>query len=392
MRRVIIHIDINQFFVAVARLEDPSLIGKPVVVAGDNRRGIVSTASYEARKYGISSAMPTYMAKKLCPQLIIRPVTFDLYQKKSRELFDFLRQNYTSQIEIVSIDECYMDITDLIKNEVSPLNYLKTLQQRILSSTKLGVSIGVGPTKFLAKMGSDYKKPLGITIIRKRDIKRILYPLDVKDFYGIGKKTIPRLNDIGIKTIKDLANNSSYELKKILGTFYVTMKKWLNGEGDDVVDPTPSDPKSISSTSTFLYDTNDYEEITNQLKERAQEVAYQAQYDKKVGKTITLIIKEASFKSISRSITINKPINSFLDIYSNVMKLFDKYFNNQYIRLAGVGLSTLIDKKDFFVQISLFDQQQNQKECRTKLLVNRLNQKANKKIFNVASALNEDSK
>lgn len=383
------HIDLNQFFAAATRLLEPDLIGKPLIIAGDTRRGIVSTASYEARKYGISSAMPTYIAKKLCPKVIIREVNYKWYQQKSKEFFSYIKEHYSSHIEVASIDECYVDMTDLMKDIKDPYLYLKNLQEDVYNNTHLEASIGLGPTKFLAKMGSDYKKPMGITIIRKKDIKKILYPLPIEDFFGIGKKTCPKLKELGINTIGDFALNDSYEVKKVMGKFYLVAKEWINGEGDDHVDENPFDPKSISSTNTFLFDTNDYEEISKMLEIKAKEVSLDAIKNNKVGKTITLILKDSSFKSITRSITIDKPTNSFLDIYTNVMNLFDKFFNNQLIRLAGVGLSQLIDKEDFYVQMNLFNLEQNQKECSTQLLINKLNRKANKELFYPASKIKE---
>ena len=383
------HIDLNQFFAAATRLLEPDLIGKPLIIAGDTRRGIVSTASYEARKYGISSAMPTYIAKKLCPKVIIREVNYKWYQQKSKEFFSYIKEHYSSHIEVASIDECYVDMTDLMKDVKDPYLYLKNLQEDVYNNTHLEASIGLGPTKFLAKMGSDYKKPMGITIIRKKDIKKILYPLPIKDFFGIGKKTCPKLKELGINTIGDFALNDSYEVKKVMGKFYLVAKEWINGEGDDHVDENPFDPKSISSTNTFLFDTNDYEEISKMLEIKAKEVSLDAIKNNKVGKTITLILKDSSFKSITRSITIDKPTNSFLDIYTNVMNLFDKFFNNQLIRLAGVGLSQLMDKEDFYVQMNLFNLEQNQKECSTQLLINKLNRKANKELFYPASKIKE---
>jgi len=390
MRKIIVHIDINQFFAAATILLEPELKGKPLIIAGDNRRGIVSTASYEARNYGIHSAMPTYQAKKLCPNVIIRQSNFEWYNKKSSEFFNFLRNNYTNLIEIASIDECYLDLTDTMKNIEKPMQFLKNMQDDIYKNTSLDVSIGLGPTKFLAKMASDYKKPRGITIIRKRDIPRLLYPLKIKDFYGVGKKSCEKLNNIGIYTIGDFANNESPDLKKILGSFYNTMKEWINGYGDDFVNPNPFDPKSISSSTTFITNTNDYEEIRHYIEDRAREVSLNAKNENKVGRTITLILKDENFHQITRSITIDKPVNSFIDIYTNAINLFDKYFNNQTLRLIGVGLSQLINKEDFYVQVSLFDQEKNIKECKSKLLINKLNRKANKDLFILASNLKSE--
>lgn len=384
------HIDINQFFAAATCLLEPELKGKPLIIARDSRRGIVSTASYEARKYGIHSAMPTYMAKQLCPDVIIRSSDFAWYHRKSEEFFNFIRAQYTDQIEQVSIDECYADMTELMQGVRDPRAYLFALQQNLLEHTGLGASIGLGRTKFLAKMGSDYAKPLGITIIRKRDIPRLLYPLEIRDFYGIGKKTCARLNEIGIYTIGDFARSDSSEGRRIMGKFYDVAKQWIRGEGDDSVQPVPDDPKSISTTTTFLYDTSDYEEIRKLLEEKAREVSETARRKRMIGRTVTLILKDSDFRSISRSVTLARATDEFAEIYTNVINLFDKFFNSQSIRLAGVGLSQLMDREDFYMQISLFDQKRNQEECRTRLLVSKLNRKANKELFTVASKMKKE--
>ena len=157
------------------------------------------------------------------------------------------------------------------------------------------------------------------------------------------------------------------------------------GEGDDAVQVEPDDPKSISSSTTFLYDTNDYEDIRSMIELKSREVSNQAKIERKIGKTITLIMKDSDFKSITRSITIKKATCDFTDIYTNALSLYEKEDNRKLIRLIGVGLSQLIDKDDFYVQISLFDQEKNQKECRTQLLVSKLNRKANKELFTIAS-------
>ena len=187
MSKIIMHIDLNAFYATAETIKDPSLVGKPLIIAGSSRRGIVSTASYEARKYGIRSAMPTYMALKLCPDVVIRGVDFALYQKLSNEFFSYIKR-YTNIIEIASIDECYADMTECMKDVKDPYKFLEELMDLLYRETKLKCSIGLAPTKFLAKMGSDYKKPMGITIIRRKDIKKILWPLPIKDMNGIGKK------------------------------------------------------------------------------------------------------------------------------------------------------------------------------------------------------------
>jgi DNA polymerase-4 len=380
------HIDLNCFFARAQVIVEPELEGKPLIIAGSTRRGIVSTASYEARKYGISSAMPTYMAQRLCPDVIIRDCDFDLYHKLSNKFFNYIRK-YTEIIEIASIDECYADMTECMKDCKDPNKFLLELQNKLFEETKLMCSIGLAPTKFLAKMASDIKKPMGITIIRKRDIEKILWPLPIKDMFGIGKKTYPKLEKIGVKTIGDLARNESEEVKKILGKSYDVFKSWAHGYGSDEVITEYQDPKSIGNSTTFLFDTDDYEEIRNMLYEKCVDVSKRAQKENKIGTTISVNIKDSEFKMFSRSETINIATNKIEDIYNIAIKLYDNHFNGRIIRLIGVTLSNLLDVKDFYVQMSFFDIERHKEECATKLLINELNNKVKKNLFFKASEL-----
>lgn len=386
MSRIIMHIDLNCFYARAQVIKEPELEGKPLIIAGSTRRGIVSTASYEARKFGINSAMPTYMALKLCPNVIVRDCDFNLYHELSTKFFNYVRK-YTDIIEIASIDECYADMTECMKNCKDPELFLKELQNHLFDETKLMCSIGLAPTKFLAKMASDIKKPMGITIIRKKDIKNILWPLPIKDMFGIGKKTYPRLEKLGVKTIGDLAKNDTIEVKKTLGKSYYVLKEWIEGKGSDEVITEHQDPKSIGNSTTFLFDTDDYEEIRNMIYEKAVDVSKRAQKEKKIGSTISLMIKDSEFRTFSRSETIKMPTNNIEDIYNVAIKLYDDNFNGKVIRLVGVTLSNLSNIKDFYVQMSFFDIKQHREKCATKLLINELNNKYKKNVFIKASEL-----
>lgn len=391
MAKIIMHIDLNAFYATAEQIKDPSLEGKPLIIAGSSRRGIVSTASYEARKYGIRSAMPTYMARKLCPDVVIRGVDFELYQKLSSEFFSYIRK-YTEIIEIASIDECYADMTECMKNVDNPETFLNDLQQMLYKETKLKCSIGLAPTKFLAKMGSDYKKPMGVTIIRRKDIKKILWPIPIKDMYGIGKKTYPRLEKLGIYTIGDLAISESYEVKKLLGKSYEVFKMWANGYGSDEVIMEAQDPKSIGHSSTFLFDTDDYDEIKDKLYQLTQEVSARAKNEQKIGSTIQIVIKDTDFKNYTRSKTISDTTNEVDEIYRVAMELYDNNFAGKPIRLIGVTLSNLIDKSSYFVQMNLFNMEEHREKCATKLLINELNNKMKKPMLLKASELKKEEK
>lgn len=384
MAKVIMHIDLNAFFATAETIKDPSLEGKPLVVAGTSRRGIVSTASYEARAYGIHSAMPTYQARALCSDLIVLPGDYEYYQKLSNEFFEYIK-NYSPIIEPASIDEGYVDITEQISKCSDPMKYLRNIQNGLYEKTKLKCSIGIGPTKFLSKMASDMKKPMGITIIRRKDIQKILWPLPIKDMFGIGKKTYPRLEALGIYKIGDLATSESLEVKKLLGKSYDTLKAWANGYGSDEVSTEPSDPKSIGNSRTFLYDTNDYDEIREMIFMLSKEVSLRAKQENKIGTTITCVVKDTDFKNNSRSITLKEATNEFDTIFNNVLNLFEKNFLDIEIRLVGVTLSNLKDKQDFYAQMDLFSLEAQQEKHKTRLLINSFNRCFDKDVFMMAS-------
>ncbi len=386
MARIIVHIDLNAFFARCEEIKDPSLENKPVIVGSNGKRGIVSTCNYEARKYGIHSAMPMYMARRLCSTAIIKSSDFSFYAQKSNEFIHFV-EKYSPIIEKASIDECYVDMTLPLKDVKDVTGYFKQFQEQLFKETKLYCSIGIAPTKFLAKMASDYKKPQGITIIRRRDVPKILYPLSIDEMWGIGKKNAPKLKKIGILTIGDLANDDSYEAKKILGKFYYVLKDWAHGLGDDHVDTEPWDPKSIGHSTTLLEDTSNMEEISTIFKELSLEVSKEAIKKKKKGTTVQIVIKYSDFRVNNRSLTLNEPINDFDNIYQIAMKLFEKHYTGDLLRLIGVSLQNLIDEEDIVVQMSIFNYQKHEEESATKLLINELNRHLKEPILKRASDL-----
>ncbi len=386
MAKIIMHIDLNAFFATCETIKNPAYKGKPLVVGGTSRRGIVSTASYEARKYGIHSAMPMYQAKKLCPNLIVCQPDFEFYHDLSNKFFEYLH-HYSDLIEVASIDECYVDMTAAMKKVTEPKNYLEKLQKGLFSKYQLPCSIGIAPTKFLAKMASDMKKPLGITILRRRDLPKLLWPLPIKDMYGVGKKTAPKLEKLGIYTIYDIAHTDSQEVKKLLGKFFDVLHDWANGYGSDEVIVEQADPKSIGSSSTFLFDTNDYDEIKALLKKKCLEVSKRAKAENKVGTTLSVTYKDTEFRSFHRSKSFDHPFNGEEEIYINALKIFESNYDQQAIRLIGVTLSNLCDPREFYVQTTLFDVSDHQSKQMVRQLVNELNQKLKIPKIMVASDL-----
>lgn len=355
MSKIILHIDLNAFFAACEILRDPSLKGKPMIVGGGGRRGIVSTASYEARKFGIHSAMPTYQALKLVPDLIIKEPDFTLYHHYSSLFFNYIKDNVSPIVEIASIDECYVDVTKVLNTVKDPVKYVHNLQQTLLKEIGLACSIGVAPTKFLAKMASNYKKPLGVTVLRRRELSKTLWPLPIGEMYGVGKATAPRLLALGIKTIGDLATTNDQEVINLLGKSYFTLSEWAKGGGSDEVLVEEEDPKSIGNSETFLFDTDDYDEISALFKDLSASVSRRAEKENKVGLTIQIVIRYYNFETVNRSVTLSKPTNKALTIFYEAMKLFDKNFRDEPIRLLGVTLQNLSDEGSLREQLSLFD-------------------------------------
>jgi DNA polymerase-4 len=304
---------------------------------------------------------------------------------------------YTNLVENASIDECFADFTDALKGVKDVNSYFKDFQKELYNKTGLYCSIGIASTKFLAKMGSDYKKPNGITIIRKKDIANIIYPLPIKDMFGVGKKTQPRLQSIGIKTIGELANKVNKEdedVKNILGKFFYVVRDWLNGKGDDQISIEESDPKSIGNSTTLASDTNNYEEIKITFEELCKEVSFRAIEENKVGHTVQIVVKEPapSFRTFNKSITFDKPTNDYNVILQKALMLYDTHFADKVIRLVGVTLQNLVSKKDMSVQMTLFDFEQHEEECATNLLINSLNRKLKKQLLMKASDLTKEKK
>ena len=385
--KVIVHIDLNAFFARCEEIKNPSLEGKPIAVGHEGRGGVVSTCSYVARKYGVSSAMPMFKAQKLCPKLIVCPVDYRFYSMMSRTFFDFVKR-YTKLVEAASIDECFADFTETLKNEPDPIIFFRKLQLDLYKETGLKCSIGVSMTKFLAKMASDYKKPMGLTIIHKKDIAKILFPLDVGSMFGIGKKTAPRLKAIGVNTIGDLyakMKNNDPEVTKLLGKSFQTLKDWLEGKGSNEIEMEKWDPKSIGNSTTLPFDTDDSIEIKKYFLDLSKRVSNRAKKEDKIGHTIQIVVKDTEFKSFNKSMTIDEPTNEADIIYEIACRLYEKHFKGLTLRLVGVTLQNLINPKDMTVQMSLFDAEKRENDDVTKSLIDEMNRALKKPLLKRAS-------
>lgn len=394
MSKVIVHIDLNAFFVRAEEIKDPSLIGKAVAIGHNGRAGIVSTCSYKAREYGVRSGMPMNKAVKLCPNLLIIPGDYRFYAALSYEFKSFIR-TYTKLVESASVDEVYADFTNVVKGIDDVEGFFKKLQEDLYEKTELKCSIGIGPTKFLAKMGSDYKKPMGITIIRRKDIKKILYPIPIGDMYGIGKKTAPRLISIGINTIGDLAdrlNNNDEETLSILGKFSTVLKDWINGYGEDEIITEYDDPKSIGNSTTLKEDTNNLDIIGETFEMLSQEVSMRAKRDHLMGTTIQIMAKDTNYQAHNKSITFDTPTNDQSFIARQAIKLYEKNYSNMLVRAVGVTLQNLTSPKDLAIQMTFFDYEMHEEENKTKLIINDINRKIGSNVVTRASEVKRKKK
>jgi DNA polymerase-4 len=389
VRRVIVHIDLNAFYASVEEIKNPLLKNKPMGVGGKGKRGVLSTANYEARKYGVHSAMPTHMALKLCPELVIVEGDHDTYAKYSNMFFSIVKEYLGEKIEIASIDECYVDFSDYKNRCSEPIEYLNSMQQYIYNKLGLGCSIGVSYNKFLAKMASDMKKPMGFVVIRKKDIPNLIWPLNIEDMYGIGKKTAPRLIEIGINTIGDLAHfEDIYLLKSILGKNYVFYKEYAKGMDNSEVVYMPVDAKSIGNSTTYETNLESDEEIKRAFKELSKTVSNRVVGHNMLGFVISITIRYSDFTTFTRSLSLSEPICNDEEIYIKAINLFEKNYNNKPIRLLGITLSNLKDKKEVLRQMSIFDMNINKKS--TTEIINDLNKLLEGNFLIKASEVKKD--
>ena len=392
MARIIAHIDLNAFFVRAEEIRNPSLEGKPVAIGHLGRAGVVSTCSYVARDFGVRSGMPMNKAVELCPNLIILPGDYRFYSALSHEFKKYIR-SITKVVESASVDELFADFTDVIKKGTNVEEYFRQIQYSLYKTTGLKCSIGVAPTKFLAKMGSDYQKPMGLTIIRRRDVQKIIWPLPIEDMFGIGKKSAPRLKQMGIKTIGDLANRLNEKdpaTLAALGKFSEELTLWVNGYGSDKVEVEEWDPKSIGNSTTLKEDTDSMNVIKETFMMLANEVSERAKKEGKIGATIQIMAKDTNYKAHNKSITLDRQTNSEKDIYETAIKLYEKNFSDMVVRAVGVSLQNLVSIKEMKVQMTFYDYEKHEEESKTKLLINDLNRKIKGAPLKRASEVDKD--
>lgn len=354
MERVIFLVDMNAFFISCEQTRHPEISGRPAAVAGDpeNRTGIILTANYEARKYGIKTTMVLREAFKLCPDLMIIPPDHRFYEQKSKEVMEIF-SSYTPVIEQNSIDEAWLDMSGCSGIFGEPMETAKNIMERINKELSLWCSIGISENKFLAKMASEMKKPHGITELWRKDIKEKMWPLPVNYIYGVGKQTSLKLQGMGIFTIKDLALYDKTYLVKKLGKMGAELSLLANGIDTSPVRPNSDrDMKSISRSVTLPHDTTDMDFAKSVLLELSDDVGMAARKYGKKGRTVQISIKYSDFIGVTRQTTV--PATCLVkDIYYAGVRLLEKNWNKEPIRLLGISLSGFDSNCDS-EQISLF--------------------------------------
>ncbi len=338
--KAIIHLDMDAFYPAVEVLDNPELKGKPVIVGGSKERGVVSSASYEARKFGVHSAQPIATAMRLCPGGIFLPVRMWRYKEVSKQVFEIFYR-FTPLVEPLSIDEAFLDVSGSERLLGNPLEIAIKIKDMVLKETGLTVSAGVAPSKFVAKIASDIDKPDGLTVVEPERVRTFLDPLPIKKMWGVGKVTQEALAHLNISTFRDLRQTPVEVLENRFGKHGVKMHL-LSMEIDAREVETEHDAKSIGHEETFPRDIVEIAVAKKELLSLSHKVGSRMRREHVTGRTITLKVKYSDFVKISRSITLPKPTDDGFEIYSMVCDLLEKTkAGRKPIRLLGVSLSHL---------------------------------------------------
>ncbi|MCJ7705539.1 MAG: DNA polymerase IV [Desulfobacterales bacterium] len=350
--RIILHIDMDAFFIAVEQRDDPSLRGKPAAVCGSLSRSVVTSATYEARPYGIRAGMPVQEAQRRCPNLILVEGDHSKYTETASRIFSTLKE-YTPLVEVASIDEAYLDITKSQLLFMSPLHTAQSIKERIRKQEQLTCSIGVAPNKLLAKLGSRLRKPDGLVVIQKEEVSQVLKDLPVSSLFGIGPKLEESLKAMGIFTCGQLGGFPVPLLEKRFGVIGKRLQEMGLGLDDSSVIPfdEEEDPKSISHSVTLEEDTSELNVLRKVLLQLSERVSRRMRKDSFYGRRVTLTVRYSDFYTFTKQKTLSQWINSGPEIFQHSFDIFESILHPRPIRLLGVGVSQL--KKEW-CQLPLF--------------------------------------
>jgi DNA polymerase-4 len=350
--RIILHVDMDAFYAAIEQRDRPELRGRPVIVGGTPEgRGVVSTASYEAREFGIHSAMPAVRARRLCPDGVFLGGDMRKYSAVSRQVMDVLRR-HAEQIEQVSIDEAFLDVTDRAGEISEGERVARRIKREISSELRLTASVGVGPNKFLAKLGSDLRKPNGLVVIRPEEAERFLAPLPAAKLWGVGPKSETRLQAAGLRTIGDVARAPIDQLRRLLGAWGDVICELARGVDERPV-ATSHETKSVSAENTFASDLFDVDEMRRSLSHLSKEVARRLRDENLRAKTVAIKVRFGDFRTLTRQVTLTEATDRAQIVQGAAYRLLDEVERSgKGIRLLGVRGSSL---EQGLQQPSLFD-------------------------------------
>ena len=352
--RKIVHIDMDAFYASVEQRDNPQLCGKPVIVAWQSKRSVVCAASYEARSFGVRSAMPAIRAERLCPDAIFVPPDFARYRAVSRMVREILRR-HTDLVEPLSLDEAYLDVTENKTGLPSATGVAQAIRKQILEELSLTASAGVAPNKFLAKIASDWRKPDGLFVIRPDEVNAFLQPLPVGRLPGVGNVTGKKLESLGIRTVGDLRGLDLATLKLHFGRHGSRLYELARGEDDsEVVPDRPT--QSISAEDTFEDDVR-LEETEPAIRRLAERVWSAALKESRIARTVVLKLKTSEFDILTRSHTPCTPPSSCEELISIALSLRERVDLglHQRFRLVGVGVSNFSEPEDTPAQPVLFE-------------------------------------
>ena len=353
MGRKIIHVDMDAFYASVEQRDDPQLRGKPVIVAWKGNRSVVCAASYEARAFGVRSAMPAVRAERLCPAAIFVAPDFTRYRAVSRSVREIF-QRHTDLIEPLSLDEAYLDVTENKTGLPTATLVARTIREQIRHELNLTASAGVAPNKFLAKIASDWRKPDGLFVIQPDDVDTFLLPLPVGRLPGVGKVTEEKLAKLEIKTVGDLRGLNSSLVEQQFGRFGLRLQELARGiDASEVVPDRPT--KSISAEDTFEQDVP-LAETEPMIRRLAEKVWESSRKESRIARTVVLKLKTGEFKILTRSHTPSAPPSSCRELTDIALMLRERVDlgPKQRFRLVGVGLSNFEEPGDALVQPTLF--------------------------------------
>lgn len=354
--RKIIHIDMDAFFAQVEQRDNPEYRGKPVIVgSGDPRYGVVSTCSYEARKFGVHSAMPNIKAYKLCPQGIFVRQTFSKYREASSKVFEIFHE-VTDLVEGLSLDEAYLDVTENKLNINNATEIARYIKKRIFEETNLTASAGVSYNKLLAKLGSDYNKPNGLTIIPPAKTEAFLQSINLRDIPGVGKSAQEKMHILGVHTVNDLLSFSREECIKYFNSYGSTLYDYIRGIDNRIVSPN-RERKSIGHETTLRVPYHNIFESEPLLIKFTKSTLHQMRKKNTFAKTFSVKIKYGDFTQYTRAISLSYPSNVDIDFTKHIKDLLFKFpYQNKDVRLVGVSFSNLYDSnelKDFTKDIKI---------------------------------------